>query len=271
MKKYSDNKLENSKDINRENMSEGAEEDKEKVNKKKIDTDTKEQRAKKHKAFLKVISVVVILIAIIILIMYKKNHDKDKLNISFKGSSEITEVQKNENEESKDDVDKKHKRTNEDKGSIDKKKEDKNVQNHHDTDGPITSGEFKFVTDKPINYGKLLKKKLPIIGAYGSEGCGPCREFEPTLIRLNREFDGKAFIKYVDIWEHQGAQENIPVQVIPTQNFVTARGEPYNPSEEKIKKYNLIQIKDNEGKLLYTLHQGPMPYEDLVEIIEDMR
>ncbi len=135
---------------------------------------------------------------------------------------------------------------------------------------PITKGDFAFEVEEPIDYNGLTKKGMPVIGDYGSEKCGPCRTFEPTLIRLNREYEGKAFIKYIDVWEHQDGAEDIPVKVIPTQNFVGKDGKPYNPSPEKVKKYNLMQVKDENGNLKYTMHEGLMKYEYLVEILDEM-
>lgn len=135
---------------------------------------------------------------------------------------------------------------------------------------PITSGKFALEEKEAIDYDKLFKDKIPVVVDYGSEGCGPCRAFMPLMIKLNKDFEGKAYVKYVDIWEHQGAQGDVPVRVIPTQVFFDANGKPYQPTDDEAKALGLIVYKDDDGNPKYTLHEGPMEYDDLVSIVNKM-
>ena len=48
---------------------------------------------------------------------------------------------------------------------------------------------------------------------------------------MNAEMQGKAIVKFVDVWKHAEAADGFPIQVIPTQVLINADGTPYVPSE----------------------------------------
>jgi thioredoxin 1 len=53
----------------------------------------------------------------------------------------------------------------------------------------------------------------------------------PVLKTMNAQMQGKAIIKFVDVWKNGDAARDFPVQVIPTQVFINDDGTPYVPSE----------------------------------------
>ena len=64
---------------------------------------------------------------------------------------------------------------------------------------------------------------------FGANSCIPCKEMAPILKTLNAEMQGKAIIKFVDVWKNTDAANDFPVQVIPTQVLIAADGTPYAP------------------------------------------
>ena len=146
------------------------------------------------------------------------------------------------------------------------------VFNHFsEVETAVTEGKFKYEVDgDAIPYDELFKDKLPVIAVYGTEGCPACKQFEPVAMKINKEFEGKAYIKYVDVWKHQGATGNIPVRVIPTQVFFDKDGKAFNPTAEEVKRFGLVTYKNNDGKLMYTTHEGILSYDDMVAILESM-
>lgn len=70
-----------------------------------------------------------------------------------------------------------------------------------------------------VNLDKLKEYKMPIIIDFGSDSCIPCQQMAPVLEVMNEEMQGKAIIKFVDVWKYQDAAKDFPVQVIPTQVF----------------------------------------------------
>lgn len=131
------------------------------------------------------------------------------------------------------------------------------------------NGHFAFEEEGPIDYPKLFEKGLPVIVNYGSEGCGPCRAFKPTMVAINSEMEGKAFIKYVDIWKYEGAQGNVPISVIPTQVFFNGDGTNYQPTEDE-KQLGLKVVKSDLDGKDYTVHEGGMEKSSLENILKNM-
>lgn len=196
-----------------------------------------------RKNLVSLIIVIVIVAAVIFGVYYFKHKDDNK---SMHDQNKVVTTQKNATSDKNND-----------------KKTDDITKDKSDD-------KFRYEETTPINYEVLKKDKLPIIVNYGSEGCIPCREFKPVIMKIHDEYKGRAYVKYVDVWEHPEAVETLPVRVIPTQIFVDSEGKPYNPNESKLRSYRLSQQKDPSGNILYTFHEGPLSYDDLNDILKDM-
>ena len=107
---------------------------------------------------------------------------------------------------------------------------------------------------------------------FGSDECVPCKEMAPVLEKANGESQGKALVKFVDVWDNPSAANGFPVQVIPTQVFFDADGSPYVPSEGLPEKLGLelLAYEDKEGTHVFTAHQGALNNEQLGGILADM-
>lgn len=120
-----------------------------------------------------------------------------------------------------------------------------------------------------INLDELKEYNLPIIIDFGSDSCIPCQEMAPVLEAMNEEMQGKAIIKFVDVWKYKDAATNFPVQVIPTQVILDSEGKPYIPSEDIEIEFTMYSAKDTEEHI-YTVHQGGLTEEQMREILKDM-
>lgn len=120
-----------------------------------------------------------------------------------------------------------------------------------------------------INLDELKAYKLPMIIDFGSDSCIPCQEMAPVLETMNEEMQGKAIIKFVDVWKYKDAATNFPVQVIPTQVIFDSEGKPYTPSEDIGIEFTLYSAKDT-GEHVYTVHQGGLNEEEVRKILKDM-
>jgi len=128
--------------------------------------------------------------------------------------------------------------------------------------------DFLLETDE-IDLETLTSYGLPIIFDFGSEGCDPCRRMKPDLIAVNEAMQGKAIIKFLDVWEHTGVADGYPVTLIPTQMIINADGTPYVPGEDidiEFKTYN----DRNTGEHALTLHEGMLSEEEMLLILQDM-
>ena len=130
---------------------------------------------------------------------------------------------------------------------------------------------FTLHTEK-IDLEVLSAYKLPMIFDFGSDDCIPCKEMAPVLKTLNAEMQGKAIIRFVDVWKHINGAAGFPIQVIPTQVLVTADGKPYVPSEEMQSsgiRFTMYSKRDT-NEHVFTVHQGGLTDEQMRLILKDM-
>lgn len=135
-------------------------------------------------------------------------------------------------------------------------------QSEQNTDIPETAKEadFSLKVTEQIDFEALSEHGFPVIADYGSDDCIPCKEMKPVLKKMNEEFAGKAFVKFVDVWKDQNAAKNVPIQIIPTQVLFNADGTPFVLSDELHKEMEFLMYNDKEeGKHTFTVHQGGLP------------
>lgn len=125
-------------------------------------------------------------------------------------------------------------------------------------------------TDKPIDYDGIVKEGKPLILIFGSEDCIACRQLKPVMEKLSDKYEGKIYIKYVDIVKHPDFYDNYRFQYIPSLIFFKNDGTPYIPSKEYVDEYSFEIAKDDSGNAKYTLHQGALPQEILENIIQEL-
>lgn len=120
-----------------------------------------------------------------------------------------------------------------------------------------------------INLDALKGYGIPIIIDFGSDSCIPCKEMAPVLQTMNAEMQGKAIVKFVDVWKYSEAANDFPIQVIPTQVFINADGTPYMPGEDIEIRFDMYSYKDT-GEHAFTVHQGQLTEEQMRAILADM-
>lgn len=129
--------------------------------------------------------------------------------------------------------------------------------------------DFSLLVTEALDLEQLKSYGVPIVIDFGADSCIPCKEMAPVLQELNGELQGKAIIKFVDVWKYQELAVGYPVSVIPTQILITSEGLPYTPSESTEKGMILYQDKDS-GEHVFTTHEGGITKEDLLTILEEM-
>lgn len=134
--------------------------------------------------------------------------------------------------------------------------------------------DFTFEFTEKLDFDALKKHGLPIIADFGSERCGPCVHMHPDLEAIHGEYEGRAFVKYADVWNSPEAVDNLPIRVTPTQVLVTAEGKPYVPSEEVLKKMgptSFTSYNDKKtGEHVLTVHEGILTQDDFRLILKEM-
>jgi thioredoxin 1 len=124
------------------------------------------------------------------------------------------------------------------------------------------------VTDK-LDIEHLKSYGLPIIIDFGADSCIPCKEMAPVLEKLNEELQGKAIIRFVDVWQYQELSEEYPISVIPTQVLFDKSGNPYVPKDLESSQMNMYSLKDT-NEHVFTTHEGGMTEEMMIEVLKEM-
>lgn len=73
------------------------------------------------------------------------------------------------------------------------------------------------------------EESLPVPGMVtmidlGATRCIPCKMMAPILERLGKAYEGKAAIRFIDIWENPEAKSRYDITAIPTQIFYDKNG-----------------------------------------------
>jgi thioredoxin 1 len=113
-----------------------------------------------------------------------------------------------------------------------------------------------------------LGSGLPVVIDFGADSCAPCREMAPVLEELNRTLQGKAVIRFVDVWKYPDLVKDYPLRVIPTQFFFDRDGKPFTPSDAR---FQMILYADKDSRQhAFTAHEGGMTREQLLAVLEEM-
>ncbi len=65
---------------------------------------------------------------------------------------------------------------------------------------------------------------LPRLVDLGAGKCIPCKMMAPILDELERDYQGKFEVEFIDVWEDKAAGEPYGIRMIPTQIFFDPSG-----------------------------------------------
>lgn len=132
---------------------------------------------------------------------------------------------------------------------------------------PIKADFSLEITEK-VDFDEISGYGIPVIIDYGSDSCIPCKQMAPALKALNEAMQGKAFVKFADVWKYSDAARNVPIQVIPSQIFINADGSNFEPSDELAAE--IVFDTKSQGGRTFTVHQGGLTEEQLRRILSEM-
>lgn len=58
----------------------------------------------------------------------------------------------------------------------------------------------------------------------GAKSCIPCKMMAPIMEKLEKDYEGKAAIIFIDVWQDPSQAKRFDVKVIPTQIFYDKEG-----------------------------------------------
>lgn len=75
----------------------------------------------------------------------------------------------------------------------------------------------------------------------GAHKCIPCKMMAPIIKELSDEYDGRAAIVFIDVWEHPNVPEQFGLRAIPTQIFYDADGNERFRHEGFMDKESIVE------------------------------
>lgn len=73
-------------------------------------------------------------------------------------------------------------------------------------------------------YGTVPVKNMVTMVDLGAKKCIPCKMMAPILEKLEKEYEGKAAIVFIDVWKDRSQVERFGIRAIPTQIFFDKTG-----------------------------------------------
>jgi len=58
----------------------------------------------------------------------------------------------------------------------------------------------------------------------GADSCVPCKLMAPILKKLEKKYEGRAAIIFIDVWKHKDQAKRFGIRAIPTQVFFDRDG-----------------------------------------------
>jgi len=97
-----------------------------------------------------------------------------------------------------------------------------------------------------VDFNALPVKGMVTMIDLGAQKCVPCKMMAPIMKKMEKKYDGKAAIVFIDVWEHRDQARRFGIRGIPTQIFY-----------------------DADGKEV-TRHVGFMPEENIIETLRQL-
>lgn len=101
-------------------------------------------------------------------------------------------------------------------------------------------------SDTPANTNS---KPLPKLLDLGADKCIPCKEMEPVLEELKKDYVGVLEVEFIDVWKPENQQEAVKygIRSIPTQIFFAPDGKELWRHTGFISKADILQKWEELG------------------------
>lgn len=81
----------------------------------------------------------------------------------------------------------------------------------------------------------------------GAKKCIPCKMMAPILVELTREYQGRAAVLFIDVWENPEVGPQYGLRSIPTQIFYDATGKEMYRHEGFMDKAAIVAVFRQQG------------------------
>ncbi len=100
--------------------------------------------------------------------------------------------------------------------------------------------------------GAASPQAVPVPGTVtmvdlGAKSCIPCKMMEPILAELEKEYEGRAAIVFIDVGIHRDQADRFGIRAIPTQIFFDAKGREIMRHEGFMDKESIVAVLKELG------------------------
>ena len=81
----------------------------------------------------------------------------------------------------------------------------------------------------------------------GANKCIPCKMMAPILEDVRKEYQGKAAIVFIDVWQYSDQARKYRIQAIPTQIFFDRQGNEIFRHVGFMDKKGIVQVLEKLG------------------------
>ena len=74
------------------------------------------------------------------------------------------------------------------------------------------------------DFNALPVKGMVTMIDLGAKKCVPCKIMAPILAKMEKRYEGKAAIVFIDVWKHNEQGRRFGIRAIPTQIFYSETG-----------------------------------------------
>jgi thioredoxin 1 len=78
--------------------------------------------------------------------------------------------------------------------------------------------------EKPLDFSKVPVNGMVTMIDLGAKSCIPCKMMAPIMTKLEKVYQGKAAIVFIDVWENREQALRFRISAIPTQIFFDSQG-----------------------------------------------
>ena len=100
-----------------------------------------------------------------------------------------------------------------------------------------------------VDFDALPVKGMVTMIDLGAQKCIPCKMMAPIIEKMEKKYDGKAAIVFIDVWENPEQARRFGIRGIPTQIFYDDNGKEvarhvgFMPEEKIVKTLSQLGVK----------------------------
>ena len=109
---------------------------------------------------------------------------------------------------------------------------------------------FFLAGNSPAQAGQIPQVPVPgmvTMVDLGAKKCIPCKMMSPIIEELTKEYQGRAGIVFIDVWENPDAGQQFGLRAIPTQIFYDAQGKEISRHEGFLDKESIVAVFKQQG------------------------